>query len=191
MVAAATGAGYAAKYCKNLVCKEGEVSSQSLSFCSVQRQSDYTNLLKQIWDQSTPLQRLALRKLHKDGFFMDDGKDLAGSSSNLHPLTGEKGSSQDTSKVKEGKSNYFSDISRPLRSRYYGNSLEPLYSCQNCLEDHLYSLLPNTAARPLLLTEESEINSKNNADHNEGIQMVEGVRVALIFLQSVNQVQSI
>lgn len=197
MVAAATGAGYIAKYWKNLLSKEGETSSsQSFSFYSIHRQSDSSNLLKQIWDQSTSLQRLALKQLARDGFFVDEKSLAAVTSSdsdshenyNLLSSTGfpqevyENESSQRIGNGMEGKIKYFSDTSRPLRSRYYGNFLEPLDSLESCLEDQLcreyvtmeeyaYSLLPTPAVRPLLLTDGNRIISRASLDFKGDVQL--------------------
>ncbi|TXG56629.1 hypothetical protein EZV62_017942 [Acer yangbiense] len=145
VVAAATGAGYVAKYWKNLLSKEGETSSQSFS---LYRQSESSNLLKQIWDQSTPLQRLALKQLDRDGFLTDE-KDFAGDATsitsdydekyNLFSLTSfPPGSYENESSQRKGKSKYFSDISMRLGSKYYGNFLEPLDSLETCLEAQLF-----------------------------------------------------
>ncbi|KAL5826257.1 hypothetical protein ACOSQ4_018054 [Xanthoceras sorbifolium] len=195
VVAAATGAGYIAKYWKNLLSKEGQTSSQSFSFYSIHRQSESSNLLEQIWHQSTPLQRLALKQLNRHGFFMDE-KEFAGSTCdydshenyNLLPLTSfppglyENESSRTIGNEREGKSKYFSDISRHLRSRYYGNFIEPLESLESRLEaqlcreyvtmeEYVYSSLPSPAVRPLLLTDGNQIISRAGLDFKGEIQL--------------------
>ncbi|KAK3222856.1 hypothetical protein Dsin_009881 [Dipteronia sinensis] len=176
VVAAATGAGYVAKYWKNLLSKEGETSSQSFS---LYRQSESSNLLKQIWDQSTPLQRLALKQLDRDGFLTDE-KDFAGADAttsdyddthdkyNLLSLTSfPPGSFENESSQRKGKSKYFSDISTRLGSKYNGKFLEPLDSLETCLEaqlcreyatmeEYVYSSLPS----PLLVTDGNQLESR-------------------------------
>ncbi|KAK1551588.1 hypothetical protein Q3G72_000898 [Acer saccharum] len=93
-------------------------------------QSEPSNLLKQIWDQSTPLQRLALKQLDRDRFLMDE-KDFAGDATsttsdfddtheknNLLSLTSfPPGSYENESSQRKGKSKYFSDISSRLGRR--------------------------------------------------------------------------
>ncbi|KAK2636052.1 hypothetical protein Ddye_030844 [Dipteronia dyeriana] len=181
VVAAATGAGYVAKYWKNLLSKEGETSSQSFS---LYRQSESSNLLKQIWDQSTPLQRLALNQLDRTGFLMDE-KDFTGavtSTTSDFDNTHEKynivsltsfppGSYENESSQRKGKSKYFSDISMRLGSKYNGNFLEPLDSLETCLEaqlcreyatmeEYVYSSLPSPELRPLLVTDGNQLESR-------------------------------
>ncbi|KAK4833168.1 hypothetical protein QYF36_006102 [Acer negundo] len=188
VVAAATGAGYVAKYWKNLLSKEGETSSQSFS---LYRQSESSNLLKQIWDQSTPLQRLALKQLDGDGFLRDE-KDFTGAATSDYDDTHEKynllsftsfppGSYENESSQRKGKSKYFSDISTRLGSKYNGNFLEPLDSLETDLEaqlyrgyatmeEYVYSSLPSPAVRPLLVTDRDRIISRGSQggfDENE------------------------
>lgn len=75
-VAAATGAGYVAKYWRNLTSKETESSSESLSLYSIDEKPEPRNLLQQKQDQTNPFWRLA-GKHDRDGFLLHE-EDFSG-----------------------------------------------------------------------------------------------------------------
>ncbi|KAJ0038585.1 hypothetical protein Pint_23498 [Pistacia integerrima] len=205
VVAAATGAGYIAKYWRNLKSNDRETSSASFSLDSIYRQSESRNLLQQIRDQTSPLRRLAGEQLDIDGLFIH-GKDFIGftttqrqvennddynllSLTSFPPLLKENENFQGNGNGMEGKSN-FSDVSRHLRSRYYGNFLEPLEldSLENSLraqllmeyaamEEYVHSSVPEQSiptVRPLLLTDGSRIISRASCDSNREMQLQNG-----------------
>lgn len=199
VVAAATGAGYVAKYWRNLTSNETEPSSESFSLYSIHGQSDSRNLLQQIRDQTNPLRRLA-GKQDRDYIFLA-GEDLTGDTTtnnsnsqrqvesyenfNLLSLTSFPPALAENENFRligngmEGKSN-FSDISGHLRSKYYGNYLEPIDSIESSLghraqlyreyveiEEYEYNSLPSQptpTVRPLLLTDGRRIISRSSRD---------------------------
>lgn len=155
VVAAATGAGYVAKYWRNLTSKETESSSESLSSYSIDEQPEPRNLLQRKRDQTNPFWRLA-GKHDRDGFLLHE-EDFSGvtipnnsrrqgeNNENLNLLSvtsfsqvfADNESFRVIGNGMQGKIN-LSDASGHLRSSYHGNYLEPLDSTQSSLRAQLY-----------------------------------------------------
>lgn len=196
VVAAATGAGYIAKYWRNLTSNDRETSSASSSFDSIYRKSESRNLLQQIRDQTNPLRRLADEQLDVDGLFIHGKRQVENNDDyNLLSLTSsptllrENENLQGIGNGMEGKNN-FSDVSRHLRSSYCGNFFEPLEldSLESSLtvqrlmeyaamEEYVCNSLPEECiptARPLLLTDWSRIINRASCDPNCKMRLQNG-----------------